>query len=102
MRRSAPRALSFAVTRVRDELMPATTLGRVQACWAAAAGEALERVSQPVSERGGLVTVACEDSMWASELQMLGPELLERLRAALPDLPELELRFKAGDFRTRR
>jgi predicted nucleic acid-binding Zn ribbon protein len=101
MRRRAPRSLSFALARVTAGLEPATTLARVQGCWADAVGEGLARVSQPVSERDGVVTLACEDAMWANELELLGPDLLEKLHATLGDVSVVQLRFKAGDFRAR-
>jgi predicted nucleic acid-binding Zn ribbon protein len=101
MRRRAPRSLSFALARVTAGLEPATTLARVQGCWADAVGEGLARVSQPVSERDGVVTLACEDAMWANELELLGPDLLEKLHATLGDESVVQLRFKAGDFRAR-
>ena len=101
MRHRAPRSLSFALERVTAGLAPATTLARVQGCWADAVGEGLARVSQPVSERDGVVTLACEDATWANELELLGPELLEKLHATLGDASVAQLRFKAGDFRAR-
>jgi predicted nucleic acid-binding Zn ribbon protein len=101
VRRRAPRSLSFALERVTAGLEPATTLGRVQGCWAEAVGERLARVAQPVSERDGVVTLACEDAMWANELELLGPDLLEKVNAALGDASVAQLRFKAGDFRAR-
>lgn len=99
MRRRAPRALSFALERVTAGLEPATTLARVQGCWADAVGEGLARVSRPVAEHDGVVTLACEDAMWANELELLAPDLLEKLHAALGDLSVAKLRFKPGDFR---
>jgi predicted nucleic acid-binding Zn ribbon protein len=101
MRRRAPRSLAFALERVTAGLEPATTLARVQGCWAEAAGEQLARVAQPVSEREGVVMFACEDAMWANELELLGPELLEKVNVALGDRSVSQLRFKAGDFRAR-
>jgi predicted nucleic acid-binding Zn ribbon protein len=101
MRRRDPRALSFALARVTAGLAPATTLARVQGCWGDAVGEALARVAQPVSEHDGVVTLACEDAMWANELELLGPDLLEKLHAALGDASVAKLRFKPGDFRAR-
>jgi predicted nucleic acid-binding Zn ribbon protein len=58
-------------------------------------------VAQPVSERDGVVTVACESAVWAQELELLAPDLLDKLRAALPDRRVGLLRFKTGDFRAR-
>jgi predicted nucleic acid-binding Zn ribbon protein len=101
MRRRAPRALSIALGRVAAGLEPATTLARVQGCWVEAVGDVVSTEAQPVSERDGVVTVACRSSVWAQELEMLGPELLGKLNTALGDQSVAQLRFKAGDFRAR-
>jgi predicted nucleic acid-binding Zn ribbon protein len=101
MRRRAPRALSAALARVTAGLEPATTIARVQGCWAEVAGEAVATVAQPVSERDGIVTVACESAVWAQELDLLAPDLLEKLNAALPERHVRQLRFRAGDYRAR-
>jgi predicted nucleic acid-binding Zn ribbon protein len=101
MRRRAPRPLSFALERVTAKLEPATTLARVQGCWADAVGEAVGREAQPVSERDGTVSVACRSSVWAQELELLGPELVEKVNAALGDDAVERLRFKAGDLRAK-
>jgi predicted nucleic acid-binding Zn ribbon protein len=99
MRRRAPRALSFALARVTAGLEPATTLARVQGVWADAVGDVVSSEARAVSERDGVVTVACRSSVWAQELEMLGPDLLEKVNAALGDQSVAQLRFKAGDFR---
>jgi predicted nucleic acid-binding Zn ribbon protein len=97
--RRAPRSLSFALANVTAGLEPATGVARVQGCWAEAVGGPVAKVSRPVSEQEGVVTVACEDAMWANELELMAPDLLERVYAALGDRPLRQLRFKAGDFR---
>jgi predicted nucleic acid-binding Zn ribbon protein len=101
MRRRAPRSLATALAQVTAGLEPATTLGRVQGCWADVAGELIASVAQPVSERDGVVTVACESAVWAQELDLLAPDLIEKLDGALQDSRVRELRFKTGDYRTR-
>jgi predicted nucleic acid-binding Zn ribbon protein len=101
MRRRAPRALALALAQVTAGLEPATLIARVQGCWADAVGEVVNSEAQPVSEREGVVTVACRSSVWAHELELLGPDLLEKLNVALGDRPVAQLRFKAGDFRAR-
>lgn len=101
MRRRAPRALSFAVERVAAGLEPATTLARVQGCWADAVGETVGKETQPVSEREGVVTIACRSAVWSQELELLAPELLGKLNAALGDQSVSQLRFRAGDHRAR-
>jgi predicted nucleic acid-binding Zn ribbon protein len=86
---------------VSAALEPATTLARVQGSWAEIVGSGVAEVAQPVSEREGVVTVACESSLWANELALMAPDLLAKLNAALPERPLAELRFKAGDHRAR-
>ena len=87
MRRLAPRGLDAALAEITATLAPATTLARVQACWRDAVGETIGGEAQPVGERDGTVVVACSSSLWAQELELLGPELVERLNAALRPAP---------------
>ncbi len=83
MRRLAPRALSVALEGVLRDAQPATLLARVQAAWPAVAGPGLSASAVPVSERNGVVTLACESAVWAQELELLGPDLLTRFGDAL-------------------
>ena len=83
MRRLAPRALSVALEGVVRGAQPTTVLARVQAVWADVAGPGLAGSATPVSERYGVVTVACESAVWAQELELLGPDLLTRFGDAL-------------------
>ena len=83
MRRPGPRALSVALEGVVRGAEPATLLARVQAVWPAVAGRGLSASAAPVSERDGVVTVACESAVWAQELELLGPDLLTRFGDAL-------------------
>jgi predicted nucleic acid-binding Zn ribbon protein len=101
MRRRAPRPLAYALERVTNTLEPATTLARVQGCWADTVGAATARVAQPVSENGGVVTIACESSLWANELTMMETDLLEQVNAALGEPAVTRLRFTAGHLRAR-
>ena len=83
MRRLAPRPLAHALAGFTAGLAPATTLARVQGCWREVVGEGVGAETQPVSERDGIVTVACRSAVWAQELDLLGPELVQRVNAAL-------------------
>ena len=52
-----------------------------------------------MSERAGVLTVACRSSVWAQELTLLAPELVSRLNAALdgpPDGPLTGIRFRVA------
>ena len=72
VRRVAPRPLARALEGALRRAEPPTLLARVQASWAAAAGPGLAAAATPVSEREGVVTVACESAVWAQELELLG------------------------------
>jgi predicted nucleic acid-binding Zn ribbon protein len=96
MRRPAPRPLSHALEGVARNAAPATVLARVQAAWPEVAGEGLAAAAQPVAERDGVVTVACESGVWAHELELLGPDLLERLSGAVEGARIAKLRFVVG------
>ena len=93
MRRLAPRALSTALEGVLRDVAPATLLARVQAVWSEVAGPRLATAAAPVSERDGVVTVACESGVWAQELDLLAPDLLTGLADALGGRLVTKLRF---------
>jgi predicted nucleic acid-binding Zn ribbon protein len=96
MRRLAPRPLAWALEGLTATLAPATTIARVQACWGEVVGEGVAAEATPVSERDGLVTVACKSSVWAQELELMGPELAERVNTALGAPAVAALRFRVG------
>jgi predicted nucleic acid-binding Zn ribbon protein len=83
MRRVAPRPLSAALAGAVEPARPAGLLAAVQSAWPQVAGDALARAASPVSERAGTVTVTCESGVWAQELELLAPDLVERLNARL-------------------
>jgi predicted nucleic acid-binding Zn ribbon protein len=82
MRRTGPRPVSFALDAFQDQVEPATTLARVQRAWLRAAGAFAER-SFPRAEHNGVVTIACESSVVASELALMSEIVVERLNSAL-------------------
>jgi predicted nucleic acid-binding Zn ribbon protein len=81
--RRSLRPLAVALEDVRDELTPATTLAAVQRAWAEAVGPTIAAEATPTSERGGIVTVSCSASVWAHELDLMSPVILERLNGML-------------------
>ena len=93
MRRLAPRSISTALQGVVRDVAPPTLLARVQAVWSEVAGERLAAAAAPVSERDGVVTFACESGIWAHELDLLAPDLLDRLERALGGPLVTKLRF---------
>jgi predicted nucleic acid-binding Zn ribbon protein len=91
MRRSGPRPLAAALEQLGHQASPPTLLARVQAAWTEVVGPAIAAEAQPVGERSGTVTVACRSAAWASELELLAPDLLERLNGALGDATDAPL-----------
>jgi predicted nucleic acid-binding Zn ribbon protein len=81
--RLAPRPLALALDDLRERLAPATPLAAVQRAWADAVGPAVAAEATPVSERDGIVTVSCRSGVWAQELDLLAPDVVERLNTAL-------------------
>jgi Dna[CI] antecedent, DciA len=103
LRRLAPRALSVVLEGVVRQAEPATLLARAQAAWPQVAGAGNAAQGAPVSEREGVVTVACRSAVWAQEFELLGPDLLARFELALggrqggpPSGSVTKLRFVVG------
>jgi predicted nucleic acid-binding Zn ribbon protein len=97
MGRRAPRPIGDALQTVLQGAEPATLLAAVQSAWPGAVGEAVAREASPVSERDGVVTVACKSATWAQELDLLGGQILESVRQNLPEWAALEaFRFTAS------
>nr|MDQ3588146.1 DUF721 domain-containing protein [Actinomycetota bacterium] len=78
-----PRHLSGALEAAVGDARPATLLARVQSAWPAAVGDVVAAETEPCAEREGVVTVACDSSLWASELELMGRELTASLNASL-------------------
>ncbi len=88
-----PRQIADAVHRVVEGAAPATTIARLQGLWEPVAGPVIAAEAEPVSERGGVVTVACRSAVWANELELLAPGLVEGLNGALGTPAVASLRF---------
>ncbi|HTB70554.1 MAG TPA: DUF721 domain-containing protein [Solirubrobacteraceae bacterium] len=96
MKRAAPRSLTPAIERLVGALAPATPLARVQEVWELAAGATIAAAARPVAEREGVLTVLCEASVWAQELELMAGEIVPRLNAALGSETVRELRCRTG------
>jgi predicted nucleic acid-binding Zn ribbon protein len=104
--RRSPRPLAAALRGARARAEPLTLLAAAQSAWTTAAGGRVAAEAEPVAERDGVVTIACRSATWAQELDLLGPELLERLNQALSEAvggpkeaPVRGLRFTADASR---
>ena len=83
LHRRSPRPLSAALGPLRKAWTPETLLGEIQAVWSDAVGAVIAAEARPVSERAGVVTVACSAAVWAQELDLMSAALVERLNGCL-------------------
>jgi len=81
--RRSPRPIGLALERERREWAPATLLAEVQRVWGDAVGAVIAAEATPSHERGGVVTVSCSASVWAQELDLMAPAIVERLNTIL-------------------
>jgi predicted nucleic acid-binding Zn ribbon protein len=99
VRRHDPRPLSHAIAALADRLSPQTTLAEVQRVWPDAVGEVVAAQAGPTGERDGVLTVTCASAVWAQELDLMGPELAQRINAALGSEAVRSLRCSSAPAR---
>jgi predicted nucleic acid-binding Zn ribbon protein len=82
-RRAQPRPAGAAIGALAQRLAPPTLLADVQRAWPGAVGEAVAAQAEPTGERDGVLVVTCSAAVWAQELDLMAPDLVRRLNAAL-------------------
>ena len=95
MRRREPRPVGLAVAALAERLAPQTLLAAVQRAWPEAVGELVAAQAEPTGERGGVLVITCSSAVWAQELELMAPELTERLNALLQGTPVRGMRCQA-------
>ena len=93
--RRTPVPLAGAIEALTRRLEPDTPLASIQRAWPAVVGDVIAAECEPVSERGGAVTVSCRSAVWAQELTFMAPDLVARLNEALGSSRVSELRCRA-------
>lgn len=73
----------MALDVARDRWVPDTLLAEVQRVWLDAVGPVIAAEAKPAKERAGVLTVSCSASVWAQELDLMAPTILDRLNAAI-------------------
>jgi predicted nucleic acid-binding Zn ribbon protein len=96
VRRHAPRPLSLALAQLTATLAPASDLAGVQAAWEGVVGPAIAAHASPVAERSGVLEVVCDEAVWAAELELMGPDLADRLEQAMGRRAITSLRCRTG------
>jgi predicted nucleic acid-binding Zn ribbon protein len=99
VKRRAPRPVGFALDGLTERLSPPTVLADVVRVWPGAVGEVVAAQAEPTAERDGVVTVSCAAAVWAQELDLMGPEIVGRLNAALGSDVVRSLRCQAAPSR---
>ena len=79
----SPRLLSGSLDTLAKQLAPDTVLAEIQRAWPDAVGAAIAQRAKPVAERAGVLTVSCESSVWAQELDLMSQSILERVNGVL-------------------
>jgi predicted nucleic acid-binding Zn ribbon protein len=81
--RSGPRPLAPSLEALAQELSPDTLLADVQRAWPDAVGALIAAQAGPTAERAGVLTISCAASVWAQELDLMAPQIIERLNGSL-------------------
>lgn len=83
LHRRSPRPLVSALAPLQDAWAPETLLAEIQQAWPGVVGPSIAAEATPQSERAGVLTVACSASVWAHELDLMGPTITARLNQQL-------------------
>jgi predicted nucleic acid-binding Zn ribbon protein len=93
-RRRVPRPASTAFRTALRQAAPQTRLAAVQSVWDEVVGERMAAAARPVSERDGTLTIACMDTVWVQELDLMQEQLQRGLRERLGEDAPRTLRFR--------
>ena len=74
----------------------ATALARAQEAWPRVTGTEIAAAAHPVAERDGVLTISCDAAVWAHELALMEPALLDSLNAELGAGAVRRLRCRTG------
>jgi predicted nucleic acid-binding Zn ribbon protein len=102
MNRRAPRPIGVALAALGERLEPASTLAATQRHWDEVVGLTIATHARPVAERSGVLDVACGEAVWAAELELMGPELIDALNKKLGAGKLRSLRVRADAARSPR
>lgn len=94
-----PGALGEVLARLSKEAGWEITLSREDLVrqWAQVAGEETAKHSDPVSLENGVLTVRCDSTAWAKQLQFMRAALLTEIGRRYPEAGVEELRFNGPD-----
>jgi predicted nucleic acid-binding Zn ribbon protein len=67
--------------------------GELFANWKDLVGDRVAESSFPEDLSKGILTVRCKSTAWATQLRLMGSEILAKISERLPDLEVKEIRF---------
>lgn len=68
--------------------------------WAEIVGETNAENSTPENLNDGFLTVRCKSTAWATQLRLMQPQILERIREVYPELAVTNIKFLGPDAPT--
>ncbi|WP_243061746.1 DUF721 domain-containing protein [Humibacter sp. RRB41] len=94
-----PLGLSGAIASLADELGWSSPLAKSEllAAWAEVVGEETAKHSDPAGIEGGVLTVRCDSTSWATQLRLMRGELLLHIQKRYPDAAVESMRFVGPD-----
>jgi predicted nucleic acid-binding Zn ribbon protein len=98
VRKSQPEPLGSLVAQVLEDIGAGDSarVMRIAEHWEEAVGAEIAAHCRPTALRGDVLEVTADSSVWCQQLQLRGPEIIEALRAALPEDAPSELWFRVG------
>jgi len=94
--RRSPRSVGLVLEPLTSDWEPETLLAEVQQTWPEVVGAVIAREAAPVAERAGVVTISCSASVWAQELDLIAPTILEKLNSGIGRGVVTRLRCRTG------
>lgn len=97
-----PRGLGGVIDSLTEELGWSSPLAKseVMAGWAELVGEETAKHSEPVGIEGGVLTVRCDSTSWATQLRLMRGELLAHLERTFRSAGVDNIRFLGPDVPT--
>lgn len=93
---SAPEPLETVLDRAGENRFARRQLPIPLAVWRQAVGPRIADKARPIALERGVLVIKVTTSVWANELSMLAPKILEKLGALVPHLSIKSLRFRVG------
>ncbi|WP_166983098.1 DUF721 domain-containing protein [Paramicrobacterium fandaimingii] len=91
-----PKGIGDVMNTLTNRLGWDSTLSQAELInrWAEVAGDSTAAHSEPVGIEGGLLTVKCDSTAWATQLRLMRVEILGRIATRFPEAGIESIRFQ--------